>query len=160
MVAELPDSDLWGAMMLQELPKVAVAMVSLAMVALLISLARNLMKELVEKEHVERVALAEVEVPELWYSPYGERTHATRTCHGLRNATSVHRVLPCRYCCPNQMRLREQRIVEHRRTFYEAAGKYLWFKLAVIVILMSMSWFMIFEVNERPTASRLPVTAC
>ena len=63
--------------MLQELPKVAVAMVSLAMVALLISLARNLMKkELVEKEHVERVALAEVEVPELWYSPYGERTHA------------------------------------------------------------------------------------
>ena len=148
MVAELPDSDLWGAMMLQELPKVAVAMVSLAMVALLISLARNLMKELVKKEHVERVALAEVEVPELWYSPYGERTHATRTCHGLRNATSVHRVLPCRYCCPNQMRLREQRIVEHRRTFYEAAGKYLWFKLAVIVILMSMSWFMIFEVNE------------
>eukprot|EP00439_Symbiodinium_sp_Y106_P009800 s8952_g1.t1 len=138
MVAELPDSDLWGAMMLQELPKVAVAMVSLAMVALLVSLARNLMKELVKKEHVERVALAEVEVPELWYSPYGERTHATRTCHGLRNATSVHRVLPCRYCCPNQMRLREQKIVEHRRTFYEAAGKYLWFKLAVIVILMSM----------------------
>ena len=51
---ELPDSDLWGAMMLQELPKVAVPMVSLAMVALLISLARNLMKELVKKEHVER----------------------------------------------------------------------------------------------------------
>ena len=124
MVAEPPTPDLLGAMMLQEAPKVAVAMVSLAMVALLISLARNLVKELVRKETTERVALGEVPVPELWYSPYGERTHAKSTCHGLRNATSVHRVLPCKYCCPNQLRSHEQKIVEVKRTFVEAAGKY------------------------------------
>ena len=148
MVAELPDSDLLGAMMLQEAPKVAVAMVSLAMVALLISLARNLVKELVKKETTERVAFGEELLPDLWYSPYGERTHVSRSCHGLRNATSVHPVTPCKYCCPNQLRSYEQKIMEVKRTFVEAAGRYLWFKVFLIVILMSMSWFMVFEVNE------------
>ena len=51
--------------MLQEAPKVAVAMVSLAMVALLISLARNLVKELVKKETTERVAFGEELLPDL-----------------------------------------------------------------------------------------------
>ena len=43
---------------------------------------------------------------------------------------------------------REQRVVEKRRTFYEAAGKHLWLKLVLIVILISMSWFVVFEANE------------
>eukprot|EP00439_Symbiodinium_sp_Y106_P009233 s9866_g1.t1 len=86
-------------------------MVSLAMVALLISLARNLMKELVKKEHVERVALAEV------------------------NET---------YGFP----LARDRMLNYQNNENKNERKYLWFKLAVIVILMSMSWFMIFEVNE------------
>ena len=39
-------------------------------------------------------------------------------------------------------------VLKVKRTFYEAAGKYLYFKLFLIVILMGMSWFMMFEVNE------------
>ncbi|CAE7586204.1 GIP [Symbiodinium sp. CCMP2592] len=111
-------------------------------------LARSFVKELVKKETVERVAPAEEEVPELWYSPYGEKTHTSGRCHGLRNATSVHRVLPCKYCCPGGLRSREQRTFEYKRTFLEAAGKYLWLKVFMVVVLMGMSWFMVFEVNE------------
>ncbi|CAE7532955.1 GIP [Symbiodinium sp. CCMP2592] len=111
-------------------------------------LAKSFVKELVRKETVERVAPAEEEVPELWYSPYGEKTHTSGRCHGLRNATSVHRVLPCKYCCPGGLRSREQRTFEYKRTFLEAAGKYLWLKVFMVVVLMGMSWFMVFEVNE------------
>ncbi|CAE7248759.1 unnamed protein product [Symbiodinium sp. CCMP2592] len=123
-------------------------MVSLALAFSLMCLARSFAKELVRKETVERIAPAEEELPELWYSPYGEKTHVSGRCHGLRNATSVHRVLPCKYCCPNGLRSREQRTFEYKRTFLEAAGKYLWLKVFMVVVLMGMSWFMVFEVNE------------
>ncbi|CAE7837479.1 unnamed protein product [Symbiodinium sp. CCMP2592] len=128
--------------------QVAVAMVSLALAFSLMCLARSFVKELVRKETVERVAPAEEEVPELWYSPYGEKTHTSGRCHGLRNATSVHRVLPCKYCCPGGLRSREQRTFEYKRTFLEAAGKYFWLKVFMVVVLVGMSWFMVFEVNE------------
>ncbi|CAE6952289.1 GIP [Symbiodinium sp. CCMP2592] len=105
-------------------------MVSLALAFSLMCLARSFVKELVRKETVERVAPAEEELPELW------------------NATSVHRVLPCKYCCPGGLRSREQRTFEYKRTFLEAAGKYLWLKVFMVVVLMGMSWFMVFEVNE------------
>ena len=59
MVAELRDSDLWGAMMLQEAPKVVVAMVSLALAYLLICLARSFAKELVNEEETERTVMGE-----------------------------------------------------------------------------------------------------
>ncbi|CAE7224518.1 GIP [Symbiodinium sp. CCMP2592] len=123
-------------------------MVSLALAFSLMCLARSFVKELVRKETVERVAPAEEELPELWYSPYGEKTHTSGRCHGLRNATSVHRVLPCKYCCPGGLRSREQRTFEYKRTLLEAAGKYLWLKVFMVVVLMGMSWFMVFEVNE------------
>ncbi|CAE7197782.1 GIP [Symbiodinium sp. CCMP2592] len=123
-------------------------MVSLALAFSLMCLARSFVKELVRKETVERVAPAEEEVPELWYSPYGEKTRVSGRCHGLRNATSVHRALPCKYCCPGGLRSREQRTFEYKRTFLEAAGKYLWLKVFMVVVLMAMSWFMVFEVNE------------
>ncbi|CAE7216862.1 GIP [Symbiodinium sp. CCMP2592] len=97
-------------------------MVSLALAFSLMCLARSFVKELARKETVERVAPAEEELPELWYSPYGEKTH-------------------------------------YKRTFWEAAGKYLWLKVFMVVVLMSMSWFMVFEVNETYgyplTASRM-----
>ena len=56
-------------MMLQEAPKVVVAMVSLALAYLLMCLARSFVKELVKEEETERTVMGEELVPELWYSP-------------------------------------------------------------------------------------------
>ena len=148
MVAEHPDSDLMGAMMLSIGARVVVAMVSLALIASLILLARQLLKELMKKEKIERVVLREEEMPELFHSPYGEKTHTSRTCVGLRNASYVSRHTPCSLCCPGGLRAKEARSVEYRRTFLEAAGKYLWLKVFLIVVIMVVSWFMVFEVNH------------
>ena len=97
----------------------------------------------------DEVVMREEEMPELFHSPYGEKTHTSRTCTGLRNATHVSRHTPCAVCCPGGLRMKEQRMVEYRRSFWEAAGRFLWLKVFLIVILMSTSWFMIFEVNHN-----------
>ncbi|OLP87994.1 Retrovirus-related Pol polyprotein from transposon TNT 1-94 [Symbiodinium microadriaticum] len=123
-------------------------MVSLALIASLIFLARQLLKELMKKEKIERVVLREEEMPELFHSPYGEKTHTSRTCVGLRNASYVSRHTPCSLCCPGGLRAKEARAVEYRRTFLEAAGKYLWLKVFLIIVIMVASWFMVFEVNH------------
>ena len=148
MVAEHPDPDLMGAMMLTIGARVVVAMVSLALIASLIFLAKQLLKELMKKEKIERVVLREEEMPELFHSPYGEKTHTSRTCVGLRNASYVSRHTPCSLCCPGGLRAKEARSVEYRRTFLEAAGKYLWLKVFLIIVIMVVSWFMVFEVNH------------
>ena len=119
MVAEHPCPDLLGAMMLSEEWKVVLGMVSLAMVFLLSVLARSLVNELVKKEEIERTISVEDEVPELFYSPYGQRAHVLRSCHGLRNANSVNRCTLCAVCCPGRMRMKEQEMMEYRRTFHE-----------------------------------------
>ncbi|CAE7199115.1 RE1 [Symbiodinium sp. KB8] len=46
------------------------------------------------------------------------------------------------------LRAKEARAVEYRRTFLEAAGKYLWLKVFLIIVIMVASWFMVFEVNH------------
>ncbi|OLP88290.1 Copia protein [Symbiodinium microadriaticum] len=46
------------------------------------------------------------------------------------------------------LRAKEARSVEYRRTFLEAAGKYLWLKVFLIIVIMVTSWFMVFEVNH------------
>ena len=69
---------------------------------------------------------------------------------GLRNATHVSRRTPCAVCCPGGLRAKEQRIVEYRRTtLWESAGKYLWLKVFLIVVLIVVSWIMVFEVNHN-----------
>ncbi|CAE7946879.1 GIP, partial [Symbiodinium sp. KB8] len=48
------------------------------------------------------------------------------------------------------LRAKEQRIVEYRRTtLWESAGKYLWLKVFLIVVLIVVSWIMVFEVNHN-----------
>ncbi|CAE7612898.1 GIP [Symbiodinium sp. CCMP2592] len=98
-------------------------MVSLALAFSLMCLARSFVKELVRKETVEREdVMASGTQP-----VYTEYYHASIAA-GLRS--------------------REQRTFEYKRTFLEAAGKYLWLKVFMVVVLMGMSWFMVFEVNE------------
>ena len=110
------------------------------MVASLVLLARQLVKELMKKEKIERIVMREEEVPELFPSHYGDRMHTSRNWHGLRNVTTVRRDTHCAVCCPSGMRMKEQGMVEHRRSFYEAAGRFSWLEVTLIVMLMSTSF--------------------
>ena len=69
MVAEHPDSDLMGAMMLSVGARVVVAMVSLVLIASLILLAKQFLKELMKREKIEKIVVREEELPELYHSP-------------------------------------------------------------------------------------------
>ena len=143
MVAELQDPRSLGAMMLQQL--VTTGAFYILSVCLLLT-AYSLIKEVAAVEKKIVVVEEHEDAQPLFIAPMsGTRAHVRRECSDLHQAGTVRQIFFCRVCCSEGLLRCERTHHVSGRKFSEVRSKYLWLKVCLAAVLLSVAASLLLE---------------